>query len=173
MIVYKCVISGDEITSDRYNISNLPDQPLLWKVSSKAKKEEEGEAVLGEEEEPSEGSGSDVDIAEGEESRVIDIVDGPRLQNIESFVKTNLEDFKDAMSGFTDAAKEKIVEGREEFEEGLEGALQYLYDNLQDFEIYVGESMNKEASLGFLNYEEDGVTPFLIIFRHVLEAEEF
>lgn len=173
MIVYKCVITGDEMTSDAYKISPLPDQPLLWKVSSRAGKEEEPEVVLGEEEAPSEGSGSDVDIGEGEESDVIDIVDGPRLQNIESFVKTNLEDFKDAMKGFTEAARGKMEQGREEFEGGLERALQYLYDNLQDFEIYVGESMNKKASLGFLNYEEDGVTPFVIFFRHALVTEEF
>jgi len=172
MIVYKCIISGDEMTSDAYDIIQLPGQPLLYKVSSRAVEKEESEVVLGEEEAPSVSSGSDVDLDEGEETKVIDIVDGPRLQNIESFVKTNVDDFKDAMSGFTNSAKDKIEQGKKEFEKGLEGALYYLFNNLQDFEIYVGESMNKKVSLGFLNYEDDGVTPFLIFFKHALVAEE-
>ena len=167
MIVYKCIISGDEMTCDTYKIIQLPGQPLLWKVSSGVEKKEEFEVVLREEEVPAD----DLMTSDGP---VIDIVDGPRLKNIEPFVKTTFEDFKSAMIGFTDSAKNKIKQGKEEFESGLDGALHYLFDNLQDFEIYVGESMNKSASLGFFKYGDgdDDDPNYLIFFKHALVAEQ-
>ena len=56
----------------------------------------------------------------------------------------------------------------EEFKNGAAGALKYLYKNIKDLEIYTGESMNPDGAMGFMNYEEDGVTPYLIFFKHSL-----
>merc|ERR1712119_171016 len=42
----------------------------------------------------------------------------------------------------------------------------------KDFELYAGESMNTDGTVGYLNYEEDGVTPYMLFWKHSLVEEK-
>jgi hypothetical protein len=41
-----------------------------------------------------------------------------------------------------------------------------LLPNFKDFEFYTGESMNPDGMVVLLNYREDGVTPYVTIWKH-------
>ncbi|KAJ1335603.1 Translationally controlled tumor protein [Microdochium nivale] len=43
-----------------------------------------------------------------------------------------------------------------------------IIPNFKDFEFYVGESMNPDGMVALLNYREDGVTPYMIFWKHGL-----
>ncbi|MGH0158685.1 UNVERIFIED_CONTAM: hypothetical protein FKN15_064080, partial [Acipenser sinensis] len=38
--------------------------------------------------------------------------------------------------------------------------------------FYTGESMNPEGMVGFLDYREDGITPYILFFKDGLELEK-
>ncbi len=42
----------------------------------------------------------------------------------------------------------------------------------QDYEFYIGESMNPDAMVALLNYREDGVTPYFTFFKDGLKEEK-
>ena len=39
-------------------------------------------------------------------------------------------------------------------------------------QYFTGESMDVDGSVGFLNYEEDGITPYMLFFKHGLLEEK-
>lgn len=107
-------------------------------------------------------------------TQVIDIIDGPRLASVSAFPKTNFKDFKAQMKPFIKAVVDKLEDeaALAEFKAGAAGALKFIFSNLADYEFYVGESMNPDGATGYLNYEEDGVTPYLLFFKHALVEEK-
>lgn len=40
--------------------------------------------------------------------------------------------------------------------------------NFKDFDFYAGESMDTEGMVVLLNYREDGMTPYITIWKHGL-----
>ncbi|KAJ3118117.1 hypothetical protein HK098_006032, partial [Nowakowskiella sp. JEL0407] len=44
-----------------------------------------------------------------------------------------------------------------------------IIGGFKDYEFYVGESMNAEGLVALLNYREDGVTPYLVLFKRGLK----
>merc|ERR1712193_64206 len=44
-----------------------------------------------------------------------------------------------------------------------------LLPNFKDFEFYTGESQDVDGMVVLLNYREDGVTPYIIAWKHGLE----
>lgn len=52
------------------------------------------------------------------------------------------------------------------------GAQNYYKDhiapNFKDFDFYGGESMDPDGMVVLLNYREDGITPFVIIWKYGL-----
>ena len=59
-----------------------------------------------------------------------------------------------------------------------EGRLLYfLYECLdkhpyEDWEMFTGESMDPEGSLAYMNYREDGITPYIWLFLDGLDQEK-
>ncbi|KAI5863086.1 translationally-controlled tumor protein [Durotheca rogersii] len=41
--------------------------------------------------------------------------------------------------------------------------------NFKDYEFYTGESMEVDGMVVLLNYREDGVTPYVVLWKHGLE----
>ena len=44
--------------------------------------------------------------------------------------------------------------------------------NFKDFDFYAGESIEKEGMIVLLNYREDGVTPYVTIWKYGLTQEK-
>lgn len=47
-----------------------------------------------------------------------------------------------------------------------------LLKSLQDYEFYIGESMDPESMVALLNYREDGITPYFTFFKDGLKVEK-
>jgi len=43
-----------------------------------------------------------------------------------------------------------------------------IIGNFKDYEFFTGESMNPDGMIVLLNYREDGVTPYVTIWKHGL-----
>ncbi|CRK38181.1 hypothetical protein BN1723_004410 [Verticillium longisporum] len=66
----------------------------------------------------------------------------------------------------------------EEAEEALDddvvkvNNIETLLPNFKDWEFYTGESMNPDGAIVLMNYREDGVTPYIVVFKHGLKEEK-
>ena len=55
-----------------------------------------------------------------------------------------------------------------EFEKGAQGYAKKIISNFKDYEFLIGESMDPDGMVILLNYREDGVTPFVTVWKHGL-----
>ncbi len=55
------------------------------------------------------------------------------------------------------------------FEKGASGFAKKIVGNFKDYDFYVGESMDPDGMVVLMNYREDGVTPYVTIWKHGLE----
>lgn len=58
------------------------------------------------------------------------------------------------------------------FEKAATGFIKKVLENFKDYEFFVGETMNPEAMVALLNYREDGITPYLTMFKDGLKEEK-
>jgi len=72
------------------------------------------------------------------------------------------------------AVKEKLKsQGKSEeeikdFETKAGAFAKKILGSFKDYEFYTGESMNPDGMVVLLNYREDGVTPYVTIWKHGL-----
>jgi len=65
------------------------------------------------------------------------------------------------------AMKEKGASDEEvkAFETGASSYAKKIVSNFKDYEFYIGESMDPDGMVVLLNYREDGVTPYITIWK--------
>lgn len=72
------------------------------------------------------------------------------------------------------AVKAKLSEqGKDEseikdFETKAAAYAKKIVANFKDYEFLIGESMNPDGMVVLLNYREDGVTPYVTVWKHGL-----
>jgi hypothetical protein len=54
------------------------------------------------------------------------------------------------------------------FEKGAGAYAKTIIGQFKDYEFLVGESMDPDGMVILLNYREDGVTPFVTVWKHGL-----
>ncbi|KAI0148481.1 Mss4-like protein [Xylariaceae sp. FL1272] len=55
------------------------------------------------------------------------------------------------------------------FKTGAAAYSKKVLGNFKDYEFYTGESMDVDGMVVLLNYREDGITPYVIVWKHGLE----
>lgn len=60
----------------------------------------------------------------------------------------------------------KSEEEVKDFETKAGAFAKKIIGNFKDYEFYTGESMNPDGMVVLLNYREDGVTPYVTIWKH-------
>ena len=55
------------------------------------------------------------------------------------------------------------------FEKGAQAFAKKIVSNFKDYEFLIGESMDPDGMVVLLNYREDGVTPFITVWKHGLD----
>ncbi|KAL8870256.1 MAG: hypothetical protein Q9174_003660 [Haloplaca sp. 1 TL-2023] len=177
MIIYKDIVTGDEIISDTYNLIEKEDAVYevdCKKVTIGADNIDIGANPSAEE--------ADEGLDEGSK-QVIDVVHGFRLNFLGDEASGTrafgtLKDYQSQLknSFLIPAYMKKVVTKLKENgadEEKVKafqtGATNYFKDhikpNFKDFDFYAGESMDPDGMVVLLNYREDGVTPYVIIWR--------
>ncbi|KAL3305871.1 translationally-controlled tumor protein, partial [Colletotrichum asianum] len=166
MIIYKDILTGDEIISDSYDLKEIAgtvyeaDCAMITEgtvnvdTGANASAEEADEGI------------------EDAEVKVNNIVHSFRLQSTQFDKKSYLTYLKGYMKAVKTALQEKGADEAKvkEFETGASKFVkETLLPNFKDFEFYTGESMNPDGMVVLLNYREDGVTPYIIVWKHGLE----
>ena len=71
------------------------------------------------------------------------------------------------------AVKAKLPEDEvAAFEKGAQAFAKKIVANFKDYEFYTGESMDPDGMVLLLNYREDGVTPYLTVWKHGVKGEK-
>jgi len=168
MIIYKDVITGDELMSDSYDLKEVDD--VVYEIDC---------AMITE-------GGINVDIganASAEETeeavedgavQVNNVVNSFRLQQTSFDKKQYLTHLKGYMKRVKECLKQ---DGRPEeeiskFEKGAQAYAKKIVANFKDFDFYIGESMNPDGMAILMNYREDGITPYVTIWKHGLKEEK-
>ncbi|KAG7290395.1 hypothetical protein NEMBOFW57_000395 [Staphylotrichum longicolle] len=166
MIIYTDIISGDEIISDSYDLIEVDG--VVYEADCAMITEGNVEVDIG----------ANASAEEAEEAledtavKVNNIVHSFRLQST-SFDKKGYLAY---LKGYMKALKGKLVEAGKSAEEVKEfetkaGAFaKKVLGNFKDWEFYTGESMDPDAMVVLLNYREDGVTPYVVVWKDGLKA---
>ena len=164
MIIYKDIITGDEIISDSYDLKEIDGvayEADCRKITIGGETFDTGANASAEEAE--EG-------ADDQAQQVIDVVHSFRL-NETGFDKKGYLTY---LKGYMKTVK-KELEGKgasaeevKDFETKAGAFAKKIIGNFKDYEFFTGESMNPDGMIILLNYREDGVTPYVTVWKHGL-----
>jgi len=168
MIIYKDIISGDEMFSDIYKIK---DHGIIIEVEGKMISRSEDNidgALLGANESQEEG-GEDL---ESTTVSGVDIVLNHKLQETGFDKASFIAYIKEYMKTIKGKLAESDPERVKPFMAGAQEEVKKILGNIKNYQFYTGESMNAEGGIGLLDFREDGITPFMIFFKDGLEQEK-
>ncbi|KAM9321306.1 translationally-controlled tumor protein [Gastrophryne carolinensis] len=170
MIIYRCVISNDEMFSDIYKMKEVCNG-LCYEVEGKTVSRREGDiddSVFG-------GNASAECQDEGGEGVTVsgtDIVLNHHLHET-AFSK---ESYKQYIKEYFKRVKAYLEEHHPErvkpFMAGAAEKVKEILCNFKNYQFFTGENMNPDGMVALLDYREDGVTPFMIFFKDGLEIEK-
>ncbi|EMF15586.1 translationally-controlled tumor protein [Sphaerulina musiva SO2202] len=169
MIIYKDIITGDELISDSYDLQEIDG--VVYEANCKKITIGPVEVNTGAN---ASAEGGDEEGAEDSAETKIDVVYSFRLNETSFDKKSYLSHLK----GYMKAVKEKLkANGASDeevtaFEKGAAGYAKKIVANFKDYEFFIGESMDPDGAVILLNYREDGITPFVTIWKHGLKEEK-
>ncbi|KAL2220538.1 TCTP family protein [Thermoascus aurantiacus ATCC 26904] len=176
MIIYKDILSGDELFSDTFNIKEVDG--VLWEADCR-KYLKGAETFQLEGANPS-ATGEDADEGgdgEGERKMVYDIEDQFRLVwlKAEEGMKPSKEAFKAHLKSYVKKVNNKLKERGaseetiKEFQAGAPNAVKKILANYDNYDVLMGQSMDGDAMHVLIDYREDGITPYATLWKHGLE----
>ncbi|XP_075708382.1 translationally-controlled tumor protein [Rhinoderma darwinii] len=170
MIIYKDIITGDEMFSDIYKITECCNG-LCFEVDGKMVTRVEGQiddALIG-------GNASAECLDEGSDSTTvsgIDVVLNHKLQET-GFTK---ESYKCYIKDYMKAIKAKLEDTNPDrvkpFMTGAPSKIKDVLGNFKNYQFFTGETMNPEGMVALLDFREDGQTPYLTFFKDGLDIEK-
>jgi len=174
MIIYKDLISGDEMFTDSSKLKLIDG--CLWEVECRLVTRNMGEVILDGANPSAEGEdaefGADGDAVESG----LDLVLNQRL------IETGFEkgDFKNYLRSYTKALMDKWKENGMDAEKIAEAkgkitdAVKKVLPKFDQFQFFLGSSVNPEGMVALLEYREvgSGEVPIMLFFKHGLEEEK-
>ncbi|KPM37606.1 hypothetical protein AK830_g8955 [Neonectria ditissima] len=174
MIIYKDLINDDELISDAYDIKVVDD--IVYEVDC-AMITEGGVAInIG-----ANASAEDADegVDDPDVKTVNNVITGQRLQATSFDAASYTAYVKGWMSNLVKKWSDPESKNPKTPEEikALKGALgsyikKKILGHFNDYEFFTGEKMDPDAMVVLLNYREDGVTPYVIIFKDGVWAQK-
>ncbi|KAK0930828.1 hypothetical protein LTR57_001210 [Friedmanniomyces endolithicus] len=162
------IITGDELISDSYEMK-LKDGVMYEadckKISVGGDNIDIGGNPSAEEAE---------ETTEDASQTVLDIAHSFRLNETQFDKKSYLGHLKQYMKKVKETMKSRGAsdESVSEFEKGAQGKAKEIVANFKDYEFLIGESMDPDGMVVLLNYREDGVTPYVMVWKHGLKEEK-
>ncbi|EER37927.1 TCTP family protein [Histoplasma capsulatum var. duboisii H88] len=182
MIVYKDIVSGDEIISDTWKLIETPGG-VLWECDCK-KYARGAEKFQLEGANPSAEEGGEEDYSgEGGGEMVHDIEVSFQLNWLKpdengQETKPSKEQFKAHLKSYVkkvnNALKERGAseETIKEFQAGAPAAVKKILANYDNYDVLMGSSMNGDGMHVLIDFREDGITPFATVWKHGLVPEK-
>jgi len=172
MIIYRDITTDnkDEIISDTYKLIEAGDG--LWEVDCKMITKGAENFVLEGANPSAEGDDADEGGEGGETQRVLDIEDQFRLNKIEG--KPSKKGFQSEIKMYCKKVLDKLKEsGKTEeakaFQAAAPGAVKKILGNYDNYDLYMGESMEEGSMYVLVDFREDGVTPYATVWKYGLE----
>ncbi|KAF2466416.1 microtubule/calcium-binding protein [Lindgomyces ingoldianus] len=164
MIIYKDIITGDEIISDSYNLKEVDG--IVYEADCTRITVGNDNIDIGANPSAEEGDEGVEDTAQ----TVIDVVHSFRLNETSFDKKQYLTHLKDYMKKVKEQLKAKGADEDEikTFEKGASAFAKKIVGSFKDYEFLIGESMDPDGMVILLNYREDGVTPYVTVWKHGL-----
>ncbi|XP_029458764.1 translationally-controlled tumor protein [Rhinatrema bivittatum] len=170
MLIFRDIISNDEVFTDACKFKETKDG-LCIEVEGTHIKRQEGaihdSLIGGNASLESQGEGTETTLVTG-----IDIILNHRLQET-AFTK---DAYKHYIKDYMKTIKAKLEDSKPErvkpFMTGAPEMVKHILANFKNYQFYVTESMNPDGMVALLDYRDDGVTPFLLIFKDGLEVEK-
>ncbi|XP_019172785.1 PREDICTED: translationally-controlled tumor protein homolog [Ipomoea nil] len=164
MLVYKDLLTGDELLSDSFCYKEI-ESGVLWEVEGKWVVQGAVDVDIGAN--PS-AEGADEDEGVDDKAvKVVDIVDTFRLQEQPPFDKKQfvayIKKYIKLLTPKLDAEKQEV------FKKNIEGATKFLLSKLSDLQFFVGESMSDDSTLVFAYYKDGASDPTFLYFAHGLK----
>lgn len=170
MIIYTDIITGDEIISDTFRMKEVDgvvyeiDGKMITKVIG-------GDVVV-----DIGGNPSAVEASEDMETKtetVVDVCDAFRLEetipkHIEK--KQYLSQLKGYMKRVKDALKERGASDDtvKEFQDKAQKYSAKILSRWDNYDTYTGQSQDHDGMYVLVDFREDGVTPYLTVWKHGL-----
>ncbi|KAL1959478.1 hypothetical protein VTO42DRAFT_1923 [Malbranchea cinnamomea] len=184
MIIYKDIITGDEILSDTYKRIEVPGG-VLWEVDCKKYPKKAVDFQL-EGANPSAEGGDDYGAGgddDGPTVMVHDIEEAFQLQwlNVDesgNSLKPSKEAFKSHLKNYVKTLNNKLKERGaseeeiKEFQAGATAAVKKILGNYDNYDVLVGSSMDPNGMHVLIDFREDGITPYATIWKHGLVEEK-
>ncbi|XP_076603548.1 translationally-controlled tumor protein homolog isoform X2 [Chaetodon auriga] len=169
MIIYKCVISGDEMFSDTFKVK-VSDNEIFYEVEGKSvtRKDNIDESLLG----ANPSAEGEADVADESSVSGVDIVLNHKLVETSFDKKSYLPYMKEYMKAVKAHLQETNPERVEKFMADAPAAVKMILGDIKNFQFFTGESMNTDGMVALLNYREDGVTPYMLFFKDGLLIEK-
>jgi len=171
MIIYKDIFSNDEMASDTYPHRIIDD--VILEIDCKVITCKPGaidEALLGAN---ASAEGGDEGADDAETISAPDVVLANRLQATGFDKKSWTVYIKDFMKRTLKKLEENGDQAKvDAFKKGAQTAVKKILGSFKEWEMYTGENMDPEGSIAYLNYREDGITPYIWMFYHGLEEEK-
>ncbi|KAF7879147.1 hypothetical protein EAF04_000346 [Stromatinia cepivora] len=161
MIIYKDIITGDEIISDSYDLKEVDG--VVYEVDCSM-------ITVGAVSVDTGANASAEEVEEGVEDgeqKVNDIVSSFRLNSTSFDKKSYLSHLKSYMKAVKEKLKAKGASKEEisKFEKGAAAYAKKIVGGFKDYDFFVGESMDPDGMVVLMNYREDGVTPFVTVWK--------
>ncbi|KAL2823053.1 Mss4-like protein [Aspergillus granulosus] len=174
MIIYKDIISGDEVLSDTFNLKVVDN--VFYECDCRKYLKSSNEDFELEGANPS-AEGGDEEGGEGEQVMVHDIEDQFRLVWLKT--EEGLKPSKDAFKAHLKTYMKKVLaklqekgapaETITEFKTNAPAAVKKILGNYDNYDVLMGQSMDGDAMHVLIDFREDGVTPYATLWKHGLE----
>jgi len=169
MIIYRCLISNDEMFSDVYKVK-VSENGIFYEVEGKTVTRTEGfdEALIS-------ANASAEEVSESNESSSIsgvDIVLNHKLQETGFDKKQYMTYVKEYVKAIKAKLQESSPDRVEGFMADIQPEVKKIIGNIKNYQFFTGESMNPEGMVGLLDYREDGITPYMLFFKDGLLVEK-
>jgi len=171
MLIYKDIISGDEMFMDNYKFTIV--HGAVYRVEGKyITRSKVGELVL---------DGANPSAEEAEEAADddnesgVDVVLNMRLTETGFSDKKNYVSYlKEYMGAIAKKLAETAPDQVDAFKQGANAFVKEKLPKFKDMQFFQGESMNPDAMTGIMLYEDTdaGEKPFLYFFKHGIEEEK-
>ncbi|WBW74753.1 translationally controlled tumor protein-like protein Tma19/Tpt1 [Schizosaccharomyces osmophilus] len=168
MLLFKDVISGDELVSDAYGLKEVDD--IVYEADCQMVTIKQGGDIdIGANPSAEEGG----DGAEEGTETVNNLVYSFRLNPTSFDKKSYMSYIKGYMKAIKGRLQEKNPERLPIFEKKAVEYVKKILANFNDYDFFIGESMDPDAMVVLMNYREDGITPYMTFFKDGLDAEKF
>ena len=168
MLIFKDIITGDEMFTDAYPHKLLGD--VIYEIEGQSLSEKGGidDGLIG-------GNASADGGAEAMQDNVVtgmDLIVGCKLQE----VPMSKADFKVYIKGYMGKIVEHLNKTAPErvpaFKQAANTFFKKLMETFKEWRFYFGPSYNPEGGVGFLNYRDDEVTPYMVFFKDGFISEK-